>query len=1050
MEDINFVEIKMNGNYHRGKQSPMKTLLKLRGNTKNMKKVSMTKRELRPHTNINNTKLTKKGSASNVNPNKSNLNLQNNKNVFMQNNENCDFNNNNIIIKKINIIKKKDKINKNISTNYLNDNNNNEESKKSGIIVKKIKNIKNLKNLKNKNLKTEENNENNEKNIKKIITIDNDNQTKKKIKIIYNKTNCDKNNNSKDSFKDNTNIMFFNSRLEISNKKEDKKNDYLTIKDNNNNTNNNNINNKKQIEIPDTNRNASCINFYNKYLKNNYNKKINTHNFDNNNNNINDKVINNYQYKNKINYVNNCPKYVYSTINNDESHSERLNLITNKSLENKKQNFPRNGNIVINTDNNNNIGIYHQKLLKKIIYSPKKGIYRVHSQGNVNSKQKEAYKTIDGNNNYIYKTKSVRDLKDLKDLTYSKKKCISNATINIDESKKYGIIDISDNSPSKNSDSKFDFDNLNEKKNNIRTIINYDNTDNIKEEKRQIKPYACPGIKIVLKAKKHRHNNNSVIVEHKYYNFDENEEYVDENNYEKRLTNIYRKFNKSNLMGKYKENFNNSTKNINSTDISNINKSIGYSNTNMSLITLSDTNLNGFLNNDIMNNKNLKTNINDTILSMNDLYNILIFEEKLKDIFTSLLIDDSNSEIISDYCFELINFFCQYSIDKSIKNIINDIIDQKNINIFNNHILLAVIIFYDAPSNQNVFSSIEIILKELLKLIYSNIIIVIKYTYSILKNLEKQDNKYVFELYDIINNILNMYIHNKDLYIEDSTYMLSTKNKESFDEDKFYSNINFIIRNIQIIMGYMNNSQNYNDILNIFQNINNISIEEISLLFKNKIMNIYSFNSSLTTSVILKNNSYQNKKKRIITPYIINMNNKKYTLILSLDDTIIHFKTNTIINNKGIMQIRPGLIEFFQNIRSYYEIIIFSIGNKKYTDAIIDSIDTNKKYIDYRLYQEHCIIINGEYVKDLSKIGRGIDKMVIVDNLPQNYRLQNDNGINIKSFYGDNPNDKVLYHLSKILISMAQNGGDIRKSIKKYWNEIVCKVCSNIYNNYCK
>ena len=180
------------------------------------------------------------------------------------------------------------------------------------------------------------------------------------------------------------------------------------------------------------------------------------------------------------------------------------------------------------------------------------------------------------------------------------------------------------------------------------------------------------------------------------------------------------------------------------------------------------------------------------------------------------------------------------------------------------------------------------------------------------------------------------------------------------------------------------------------------------------------------------------------------MNNKKYTLILSLDDTIIHFKTNTIINNKGIMQIRPGLIEFFQNIRSYYEIIIFSIGNKKYTDAIIDSIDTNKKYIDYRLYQEHCIIINGEYVKDLSKIGRGIDKMVIVDNLPQNYRLQNDNGINIKSFYGDNPNDKVLYHLSKILISMAQNGGDIRKSIKKYWNEIVCKVCSNIYNNYCK
>ena len=202
--------------------------------------------------------------------------------------------------------------------------------------------------------------------------------------------------------------------------------------------------------------------------------------------------------------------------------------------------------------------------------------------------------------------------------------------------------------------------------------------------------------------------------------------------------------------------------------------------------------------------------------------------------------------------------------------------------------------------------------------------------------------------------------------------------------------------------------------------INNVTIEEINLVFKTKIKKINTFNASLNTSTILKNNTFQNKKKRIFAPYITSINNKKYTLILSLDDTIIHFKTNTIIDYKGIMQIRPGLIEFFQNIKSYYEIIIFSLGNKQYTDAIIDSIDINNKYIDYRLYQEHCIKINGDYVKDLSKIGRAIDKIIIVDNLPQNYRLHKDNGINIKSFYGDNPNDKVLFHLSKILINMAQ------------------------------
>ena len=1043
MEARNFVEIKMNGNFNREKQSPMKALLKLAGNAKNMKKISISKREIRPHINNNNNKLAKINSASNVNQN--NSNLQKIKNSFMQNNENYNYNNNSIIIKKISIIKKKDKINKNITTNYLNSNNN-EEERKSGIIVKKIKNIKNMKNMKNKKLEI---NESNEINQRKIITIDNDNSKKNKTKIIYNKTNCDKKNKEKNMIIKNNNTTFFNARLEISNKKEDKAINYLTLKSNNNN-NNDNLINQKQIEIPDTSKNASCINFYNRYLKNNYNKKINTQNNNINNNNINEKVINSYQFKKKANNINinDESKRVYSTLNNDGFISNRFNLITKKNIQNKNQNIIRNGNIIINTDNND-IEIYNENLLKKIIYSPKKGIYRVHSQGNVNSKKKEEYKTIE-EKNYIYKTKSARDLKDL---TYSKKKCVSNGKNNYNKEKKYGIIDISDNSPSQNSDTKIDNNNLNEKNNNIKTIINIDSSGNKNDEQKDIKPYGYPGIKIMLKSKKlKKPNNNSVIVEHKYYNFDENEECFPDDNYEKRLSNIYRKFNKNSFIKKYKENYyNNTNKNINCiSDISNINKSIGYSNTNISLITLSDSNLNAFLNNDMMNNKNLKTNVNDTILSMNDLYNILILEEKLKDIFNALLTDNSNSDIISTYCFELINYFCYFSMDKSIKNIINDKIDQKNIIIFNNHILLAVIIFYDSPSNKNVFKSLEILIKELLKLIYSNIIIVIKYTNNILNNLEKEENNNTYELYDIINNILNKYLNNKELYIEDSTYMLSNKNFEYFEEDKFYSNINFIIRNIQIIINNMKNTKNYNHILNIFKMINNVTIEEINLVFKTKIKKINTFNASLNTSTILKNNTFQNKKKRIFAPYITSINNKKNTLILSLDDTIIHFKTNTIIDYKGIMQIRPGLIEFFQNIKSYYEIIIFSLGNKQYTDAIIDSIDINNKYIDYRLYQEHCIKINGDYVKDLSKIGRAIDKIIIVDNLPQNYKLHKDNGINIKSFYGDNPNDKVLFHLSKILINIAQNGGDIRKGIKKYRNEIIFKVCSNITNNYCK
>ena len=50
-------------------------------------------------------------------------------------------------------------------------------------------------------------------------------------------------------------------------------------------------------------------------------------------------------------------------------------------------------------------------------------------------------------------------------------------------------------------------------------------------------------------------------------------------------------------------------------------------------------------------------------------------------------------------------------------------------------------------------------------------------------------------------------------------------------------------------------------------------------------------------------------------------------------------------------------------------------------------------------------------------IGRDIAKCIIVDNIPQNFRLQKENGIFIKSFYSENKNDDSLIQLGPILKS---------------------------------
>ena len=136
-------------------------------------------------------------------------------------------------------------------------------------------------------------------------------------------------------------------------------------------------------------------------------------------------------------------------------------------------------------------------------------------------------------------------------------------------------------------------------------------------------------------------------------------------------------------------------------------------------------------------------------------------------------------------------------------------------------------------------------------------------------------------------------------------------------------------------------------------------------------------------------------------------------------------------------------------MNKFYEIIVFTASCEDYADSLIDSIEENKKYFEYKFYRQHNIVIENDFVKDLSRIGRDLDKMIIVDNMPQNYRLQKRNGINIKGFWGEDLFDRKLYILKNILINIAKDGGDLRDGIEKYHEDIAEKVTSNIFKyNY--
>lgn len=234
--------------------------------------------------------------------------------------------------------------------------------------------------------------------------------------------------------------------------------------------------------------------------------------------------------------------------------------------------------------------------------------------------------------------------------------------------------------------------------------------------------------------------------------------------------------------------------------------------------------------------------------------------------------------------------------------------------------------------------------------------------------------------------------------------------------------------------------------------LSKIKITEIEEIFNKNVFSVMYLKSNYANITSLKgitknknHSSYyslEENNNTVKVPYLDFKPLKELTLVIDLDETMISFNFIESEQGLGKMRLRPGLEEFLEIIRDYYEIIVFTSGTKDYADTILDIIEKkkNKKYFSGRLYREHTTQIDNKYVKDLSKLGRDLSKTLIVDNLPHCFKLQRENGILIKSFFTDNKNDKALFELQRILINIYYDKIDVRKSLIKYREDILKNV----------
>ena len=90
---------------------------------------------------------------------------------------------------------------------------------------------------------------------------------------------------------------------------------------------------------------------------------------------------------------------------------------------------------------------------------------------------------------------------------------------------------------------------------------------------------------------------------------------------------------------------------------------------------------------------------------------------------------------------------------------------------------------------------------------------------------------------------------------------------------------------------------------------------------------------------------------------------------------------------------------------------MFTASHKAYADAILDFLDPESKYFQFRLYRDNCVQTKeGYYVKDLRIFANRDPKdLVIIDNSVYSFAFQIDNGIPIIPFYTDKEDEEMLH-----------------------------------------
>ncbi|CAH8439724.1 unnamed protein product [Schistosoma bovis] len=179
--------------------------------------------------------------------------------------------------------------------------------------------------------------------------------------------------------------------------------------------------------------------------------------------------------------------------------------------------------------------------------------------------------------------------------------------------------------------------------------------------------------------------------------------------------------------------------------------------------------------------------------------------------------------------------------------------------------------------------------------------------------------------------------------------------------------------------------------------------------------------SPLPNQAVLETVNSGEQKAALLGPKSETDKSKK-CFVIDLDETLVHSSFKVIehadfkvgveidgVTHRVYVLKRPHVDLFLSTMADLYECVLFTASLAKYADPVADFIDKWHAF-RYRLFRESCVYHRGNYVKDLSHLGRPINQVVILDNSPASYMFHASHAVQISSWF-DDANDRVLLDL---------------------------------------